>query len=273
MMHYMLQCAYVILPENSVSIDTINHDELIFVFDSSLDGNHIKGSALTAKRFFHAEQGVGVGLTGGAYALPTMGKEHNILNLPVIKQHLFDLFDVASNTPDKQYMLTRIGCGLSGYKDDDIVRLFSKVTIPDNILLPGMWLSRMNKKFRPRVIVAGGRDYKNMQHVHSTCEKIINPLSITNGADIVCGEATGADALGKSFAYLKKKEKPKKWGIIKFPANWTKFNKAAGPLRNTAMAWYGTHLIAFWDGESTGTKSMIDLATEGGLSKRVIKTQ
>ncbi|WP_197026348.1 hypothetical protein [Polaribacter sp. Hel_I_88] len=57
---------------------------------------------------------------------------------------------------------------------------------------------------------------------------------------------------------------------MRFPAEWNKFGKAAGPVRNKEMAIYADALIAFWDGKSRGTKNMIQLAKQNGLLLKVI---
>jgi hypothetical protein len=51
----------------------------------------------------------------------------------------------------------------------------------------------------------------------------------------------------------------------RFPADWDRFGRSAGPKRNKQMAEYGDALIAVWDGESRGTKTMIEFARERGL--------
>ena len=51
----------------------------------------------------------------------------------------------------------------------------------------------------------------------------------------------------------------------RFPAEWDKYGRKAGPLRNEAMARYADALLAYWNGESKGTKSMIELAKASGL--------
>ena len=81
---------------------------------------------------------------------------------------------------------------------------------------------------------------------------------------IVCGEARGADSLGKRLAY------EKGWKVLSFPADWDKHGKAAGYKRNDEMARNADALIAFWDGKSRGTKHMIDLAKKYGLQTRIV---
>ena len=61
------------------------------------------------------------------------------------------------------------------------------------------------------------------------------------------------------------------WGIIKyFIPDWEGQGKAAGHIRNRAMGDYATHLVAYFDGKSRGTKGMIEYANKIGLKVRVI---
>ena len=82
---------------------------------------------------------------------------------------------------------------------------------------------------------------------------------------VICGEATGADSLGKKWA------EEKGISVNSMPADWGKFGKSAGFRRNTEMADCATHLIAFWDGKSKGTKHMIDIMKKKGLPFRVVR--
>jgi hypothetical protein len=113
-----------------------------------------------------------------------------------------------------------------------------------------------------RYIIAGGRDFDNYNLLKSTCDKIITDKE---NSEVVCGMAKGADLLGKKWA------DENNIPVVEFPANWTKYGKSAGPVRNIEMADYATHLIAFWDGESKGTKHMIDTAKKKHLKVGVIK--
>jgi len=105
-----------------------------------------------------------------------------------------------------------------------------------------------------RVIIAGSREgavYKNVvDAVRESCWDI---------TEVVSGGARGVDKLGEEFA--KKNSIPLKT----FHANWTKYGKRAGPIRNKKMAEYADALIAIWDGKSRGTKDMICQATIQGL--------
>ena len=114
------------------------------------------------------------------------------------------------------------------------------------------------------LIVAGGRDFTDY---HLLRTKLDHLLSNTDKEEvtILCGMARGADLLGKRYADENEID------VWEYPANWDKYGKQAGYLRNSDMADNATHLVAFWDGESRGTKHMIDLATKKCLVVRVIK--
>lgn len=111
-----------------------------------------------------------------------------------------------------------------------------------------------------RVIIAGGRDFKNYDLLKYTCDHILKGQT---NVEIVSGKASGADTLGERYA------KEKGFRISDHPANWDLHGKAAGYIRNTEMAVYGNVLIAFWDEKSRGTKHMIDLANKHNLVVRV----
>lgn len=111
-----------------------------------------------------------------------------------------------------------------------------------------------------RVIIAGGRDFKDYDLLKFTCDHI---LKGQENVQIVSGKASGADTLGEIYA------KEKSFSIAEFPADWDKYGKSAGYRRNSDMATYGNVLIAFWDGKSRGTKHMIDLAKSNFLTVRV----
>ena len=112
-----------------------------------------------------------------------------------------------------------------------------------------------------KVIIAGGRDFNDYELLKKTCDKI---LSNQTDVEIVSGGARGVDALGERYA------KEKGYNLKIFLANWDEYGKRAGYLRNTEMGEYADGLIAFWNGESRGTKHMIDIATEKGLNTRII---
>lgn len=109
----------------------------IFVFGSNLAGRHEKGAAKTAIKF-GAKYGQGIGLSGQTYAIPT--KDENIKTLPIskIEQYINDFIKFATENPDYCFLVTEIGCGLAGYKVEQIAPLFEKIKTlnTQNIILP-----------------------------------------------------------------------------------------------------------------------------------------
>ena len=106
-----------------------------------------------------------------------------------------------------------------------------------------------------KAIIAGGRDFEDYDGLCEFIADINLPI-----AEVVCGGAPGADALGKYWA--DQNNIPTKF----FIADWNLYGNAAGPMRNRKMADYGDALIVFWDGESRGTKNMIEEAERKNLS-------
>lgn len=80
---------------------------------------------------------------------------------------------------------------------------------------------------------------------------------------ILCGEACGADALGKQYA------QERGFPVQSFPADWQRFGRAAGPLRNRRMAACADACVVFWVGGSAGSASMVAEARRAGLALRV----
>lgn len=113
-----------------------------------------------------------------------------------------------------------------------------------------------------KVIVAGGRDYDDYQLMENRLDYL---LQNKDDVTIVSGTARGADKLGERYANQKGFE------VIEMPANWDKYGKSAGYKRNEDMAKIADAAVIFWDGESRGSKHMIDLAHKYNLKVRVVK--
>tara|TARA_R110002096_G_scaffold338000_1_gene531284 strand:+ start:333 stop:683 length:351 start_codon:yes stop_codon:yes gene_type:complete len=113
-----------------------------------------------------------------------------------------------------------------------------------------------------KLIIAGSRNFTDYQKLKTECSQFLQEhknIEIVSG-----GHYKGADRLGIQYA------KEKGFNLIKFPAEWNKLGKAAGPIRNKEMANYADALIVFWDGKSSGTKNMIQLAKQKGIIIKII---
>lgn len=110
----------------------------IFVFGSNEAGIHGAGAAKTALEKFGARMYQGVGHFGQSFAIPTKNKKLRTLPLSEIKKYVDIFLMYVELHPEYEFLLTRIGCGLAGYSDNDIAPLF-KSKILSNIIYPKEW--------------------------------------------------------------------------------------------------------------------------------------
>lgn len=110
----------------------------IFVFGSNTAGRHGKGAALEAVQRHGAIYGKGVGIQGRSYAIPTKDHYLRSLSLLKIRPYVDQFLKFARDNPKLEFFVTRIGCGLAGYKDADIAPMFENA--PSNCTLPKEWL-------------------------------------------------------------------------------------------------------------------------------------
>jgi len=107
-----------------------------------------------------------------------------------------------------------------------------------------------------KTIIAGSRTINDLRLLEQVIED--SGFTIT---EVVCGGARGVDDLGRKWA-----GNGNRVPVKMFPADWDTHGKSAGYKRNVEMANYADALIAVWDGQSRGTKHMIDIARSKGLT-------
>lgn len=105
-----------------------------------------------------------------------------------------------------------------------------------------------------RTIIAGSRTATKVSYILKAISEAPWKPSV-----VVSGRARGADELGEQWA--ERNSIPVEY----YPADWNKFGKGAGFIRNAEMANNAEALIVIWDGKSKGTKNMIDFAKIKGL--------
>ena len=111
-------------------ITELRPDE-VFVFGSNLAGRHGGGAAYVAWRKFGAVMGQGVGLQGQSYAIPTMQG-----GVETIKPYVDEFIVFAQAHPEFFFYVTRIGCGIAGFRDAEIAPLFTDARTLENVCLP-----------------------------------------------------------------------------------------------------------------------------------------
>lgn len=109
----------------------------IFVFGSNLTGKHAGGAALQAKEQFGAVEGIGEGLWGQSYAYPTLGEQLEKLSRRRLRLSTYRLYCYCYKNKDKEFLLTKVGCGIAGYSEERMKSLFRNN--PPNLILPEDW--------------------------------------------------------------------------------------------------------------------------------------
>lgn len=124
-------------PEN---IDRLRPNE-VFVSGSNLAGHHAGGAARAALNKFGAVWGNGVGLKGQSYAIPTMQG-----GVEAIKPYVDEFIEFAQSHPHLKFYVTRIGCGIAGFRDEEIAPLFLEAAGVKNIILPKSFAELLESK-------------------------------------------------------------------------------------------------------------------------------
>lgn len=119
-------------------ITELKPDE-VFVFGSNLAGMHGGGAAYVAFKRFGAVMGCGVGLRGQSYAIPTMQG-----GVETIKPYVDEFITFASAHPELFFYVTRIGCGIAGFRDKEIAPLFAKAVGLENVCLPKSFANNLH---------------------------------------------------------------------------------------------------------------------------------
>ena len=116
-----------------------------------------------------------------------------------------------------------------------------------------------------RIIVCGGKDFTNQTYCFATLDSI---LPNYEQPEIISGHAKGADTFGEEYAKLHGLK------LTVFPAEWKRYGKAVGPIRNKQMLLYALEenpvVIAFWNGTSRGTKNMITQARKANVEFHIV---
>lgn len=118
----------------------------VFVFGSNEAGIHGAGAAYVAWKNHGAERGIGIGHVGNSYAIPTKDKQIQTLPLERVKFYVQDFIHFAAAYGNLDFQVTRIGCGLAGFTDEDIAPLFKDA--PPNCSFDTAWKPYLGEGFK-----------------------------------------------------------------------------------------------------------------------------
>lgn len=114
---------------------------MIFVFGSNLAGVHGAGAAKYAYKKHGAQWGVGEGLTGNSYAIPTKGKKIETLPWSQVRDAIVRFLDFAKRHPHLDFALTPVGTGLARHSKEDVWDLLTTEGLPANVYLTSTWVT------------------------------------------------------------------------------------------------------------------------------------
>ena len=157
-------------------------EDTTFVFGSNLAGEHSSGAAKTALEHFGALNGVGRGWSGQSFAIPTMNEHLQQMPLSQIQHYIDDFKTYTKNHPKNKYFLTSIGCGIAGYKVEEIAPMFKGIS--HNVIFPASFrpfveksLPKLNQKilhelFNEDRIYAAQEDEHSLDQLNLTDNEI-----------------------------------------------------------------------------------------------------
>lgn len=112
-----------------------------------------------------------------------------------------------------------------------------------------------------KIIVAGSRHFDDYERL---CLVLDDHIGGNHNVQIICGMARGADRLGRQYAIDRGLE------CILMPADWNRYGRSAGAIRNKHMAQIADECVVFWDRKSSGTRNMIEQADDYGVPVRIV---
>jgi len=239
---------------------TIPVDDPVLVFGSNQMGINGKGAALFAQQYRGAVRGTGEGRQGSSYAIPTKSGDLKTLPIAVIRVSVARFLDYAREHSTVSFDVTRVGCGLAGYRDDQMAPLFFEA--PVNCRLPHQWVRLRDPQAPVHIIIAGSRTIEDDQFPEEKVDALI--ANLATPPVIISGGAKGVDQRGERYAI------DRGLHFERHPADWDRYGNRAGMIRNQFMSFRASHLIALWDGQSPGTAGMIRIALDDGLATRVL---
>ena len=119
-------------PEN---IRKLKENEF-FVFGSNMNGNHAGGAAKIAVKIFGATEGVGEGIQGQSYAIPTLNEDMQKATEADLRGAILRFIDFAIENKNKTFYVTKIGCGIAGFEVPEVAKHFVDSKLAKNVILP-----------------------------------------------------------------------------------------------------------------------------------------
>lgn len=244
----------------STTFDGFYHQEkpVVFCFGSNLAGIHGKGAALDAAKWYGAQRGVGRGMTGQAYALPTKFAAHVPLPIDAILAEIETFIRFASTRPEELFMVTRIACGLAGHSNQENLVAKAFLKAPQNCLLPGAW-EAIRRPDMTRLYVALPHGFDDYPWLTEKLDFYLGNRAVA-GIEIVMLD--GQNALPVRYAL------ERGFPVMRLSSDDARQASDASGLARRRLLWYCTHLLVVGDALSVHREGYVQEAAGEGLIVR-----
>ncbi|MGE0861084.1 MAG: hypothetical protein AB7P42_18370 [Gammaproteobacteria bacterium] len=208
--------------------------EPTFVFGADLSGDFAGPTASVAQKHFRADSDIGVGPSGGAYAIPYRDSAGALLGFGALSPHIQGFLAHARAHPEEVFLVARFGCEPGALGDVDMARQFTH--LPPNVLLPGLWQRANDPKFGVRLL-------------------IFDPFArfLSLNAATCNGGKVELVSVGPARSVVANDQCARKLGFKHrvFGANEANFGKDAQTVADMKAMWYSTHFLSLCDFKQT----------------------
>lgn len=240
--------------------------EPVFVFGSNERGAHGAGAAKHAAIYEGAIKGRGVGYQGNSYAIPTKDRSITTISLAAISVYVKEFVDFAVGHPLLNFNVTRIGCGLAGYNDDQIAPLFHEAINQykhpiTNISLPRTW--DIDKGTTSTIFC---NTSLSIDEILKKIDDIVNQDTVVDGfkpLDFISGTHGGLNQYGEQYCIEQGYE------FTRLPSWIERYTQSAFQVRNNELIRSINHMYSIWDTKTQWTRMFDDQMRKEGIDVRL----
>ncbi|MGE3849870.1 MAG: hypothetical protein AB7I01_23505 [Gammaproteobacteria bacterium] len=220
--------------------------EPTFVFGADLSGDFAGPTASVAQKHFRADSDIGVGPSGGAYAIPYRDSAGALLGFGALSPHIQGFLAHARAHPEEVFLVARFGCEPGALGDVDMARQFTH--LPPNVLLQGLWQRANDPKFGVRLLIFDPFARFKEEYWQVKLKRFLSLNAATcNGGKVELV------SVGPARSVVANDQCARKLGFKHrvFGANEANFGKDAQTVADMKAMWYSTHFLSLCDFKQT----------------------
>lgn len=225
---------------------TVQTVEPTYVFGADMSGDFSQHSAAAASKYYRADTGVGVGPSGGAYAIPYRDADGALMSFGAIAPHVQAFVNHARAHPEESFLVARFGCEPGAHSDADMAKHFAH--LPPNCLLPGLWARANDPKFAVRLLIFDPfARFKDEYWQQKLKRFLALNAAACNGARVEIV------SVGLARSIVANDVCARKLGLKHrvFGANEAAFGEHAPAVAELKAMWYATHFLSLCDFKQT----------------------